>query len=135
MSRYLRSKLTKVEKECLEQDEREQQIIEARKAMEEDALKLLERQRRERERKEKEMQAKLEKEEIARQAKQKRTMELLLKRKEAQDRDELPLVEHILPLDFQEGQVGRQGGAKVVRMESQLRLAHRFADIQAISTR
>ena len=82
-----KSKLTKVEKERLEQDEREQQIIEARKAMEEDALKLLERQRRERERKEKEMQAKLEKEEIARQAKEKRTMELLLKRKEAQDRN------------------------------------------------
>ena len=33
------------------------------------------------------MQAKLEKEEIARQAKEKRTMELLLKRKEAQDRN------------------------------------------------
>ena len=82
-----KSKLTKVEKERLERDEREQQIIEARKAMEEDALKLLERQRRERERKEKEMQAKLEKEEIARQAKEKRTMELLLKRKEAQDRN------------------------------------------------
>ena len=82
-----RDQLTKVEKERLEQDEREQQIIEARKAMEEDALKLLERQRRERERKEKEMQAKLEKEEIACQAKEKRTMELLLKRKEAQDRN------------------------------------------------
>ena len=82
-----KSKLTKVEKERLERDKREQQIIEARKAMEEDALKLLERQRRERERKEKEMQAKLEKEEIARQAKEKRTMELLLKRKEAQDRN------------------------------------------------
>jgi len=82
-----KSKLTKVEKERLEQDEREQQIIEARKAMEEDALKLLERQRREKERKEKEIQAKLEKEEIARQAKEKRTMELLLKRKEAQDRN------------------------------------------------
>jgi len=55
--------------------------------MEEDALKLLERQRKEKERKEKEIQAKLEKDEVARQAKEKRTMELLLKRKEAQERN------------------------------------------------
>ena len=82
-----KSKPTKAEKERLEHEKREQQIIEARKAMEEDALKLLERQRREKERKEKEIQAKLEKEEVARQAKEKRTMELLLKRKEAQDRN------------------------------------------------
>ena len=82
-----KSKPTKAEKERLEHEKREQQIIEARKAMEGDALKLLERQRREKERKEKEIQAKLEKEEVARQAKEKRTMELLLKRKEAQDRN------------------------------------------------
>ena len=82
-----KSKPTKAEKERLEHEKREQQIIEARKAMEEDALKLLKRQRREKERKEKEIQAKLEKEEVARQAKEKRTMELLLKRKEAQDRN------------------------------------------------
>ena len=82
-----KSKPTKAEKERLEHEKREQQIIEARKAMEEDALKLLERQRREKERKEKEIQAKLEKEEVARQAKEKRTMELLLKRKEAQERN------------------------------------------------
>ena len=35
-----KSKLTKAEKERLEHEKREQQIIEARKAMEEDALKL-----------------------------------------------------------------------------------------------
>jgi uncharacterized repeat protein (TIGR03833 family) len=82
-----KSKPTKAEKERLEQEKKEQQILEARKAMEEDALKLLERQRKEKERKEKEIQAKLEKEEVARQAKEKRTMELLLKRKEAQERN------------------------------------------------
>jgi uncharacterized repeat protein (TIGR03833 family) len=82
-----KSKPTKAEKERLEQEKKEQQILEARKAMEEDALKLLERQRKEKERKEKEIQAKLEKEEVARQAKEKRTTELLLKRKEAQERN------------------------------------------------
>jgi len=82
-----KSKPTKAEKERLEQEKKEQQILEARKAMEEDALKLLERQRKEKERNEKEIQAKLEKEEVARQAKEKRTMELLLKRKEAQERN------------------------------------------------
>ena len=82
-----KSRPTKAEKERLEQEKKEQQILEARKAMEEDALKLLERQRKEKERKEKEIQAKLEKEEVARQAKEKRTMELLLKRKEAQERN------------------------------------------------
>ena len=82
-----KSKLTKVEKERLEQDEREQQIYRSTQSYGRGRAETPRTTKEREERKEKEMQAKLEKEEIARQAKEKRTMELLLKRKEAQDRN------------------------------------------------
>ena len=74
-----------------EEQKRQRQILEARKAMEADALKTLDRQKRERDRIEKELETKRQLEESARLAKEKRTIELLTKRKEAQERNRLKM--------------------------------------------